>query len=327
MLVRVKLLLAVAVLGLAACSHQECVIDTDCPLAKYCTADTHTCVAVGGDSGVHDAGVGEGGVRDGSSDGPASDGSGDLGRPDMGDGHTRIGSVVATSTADGSRTDVVAGFDDYAHYGCTTRTDGPCSITECPASGGTPTHHASGTLTVQNGTHVATVMPAADATYASTAVMPAIWTGGQTVDVATSGGDVPAFHVMLAGPGATMLTAPTVAASGYTLVRSSDVALTWTPGIPMATGAQQLVYLSWADTAAGGASTTAICRYALAGGSGTLPATAMSVFPMGMTGTYAFAVATEMSTMAGGYAVTVTLGTLATMPSGDGPATGTVTFM
>jgi len=92
--------------------------------------------------------------------------------------------------------------------GCTSTTQGSCTLTDCPTGSGTPRFGSAGAITV-TGTVVdggITLNDFGDGGYPSI-VSGRLWTGGETLTVSGAGGTVPAF-------------------SGKTVVAPSDVAFT-----------------------------------------------------------------------------------------------------
>jgi hypothetical protein len=123
--------------------------------------------------------------------------------------------------------------------GCTTGTFGACSTYVCPQgnvepqdAGPTTPSPTAGTLTIQTTTLGTVQVPPSGGSYQYTP-NGALFTPGDTLGVAASGGDVPAFPVQhIAAPGLPTLVAPYVNQDGGTLTipTTQDLTVTWTGG-------------------------------------------------------------------------------------------------
>lgn len=266
------------VVVLGACGDDPaCVIDTDCPIGRYCSAEQR-CVDVGGgqDSGVLDAGPQE-------DSGPVDSGPQDAGF-DAGPVQLGFGSVVASSQA--------ASYFVSASFTETSGVESPCTVTEpsegcrltaCPppmmmedagmpeVDAGMPVAPNAGIITIAGGaSEMVTLTPGPDGLYpVATGVMP-LWASSDAIlTVMGAGAEAPMFGVTLAGPDAVTLTAP---AAGSVPV-ASDLAVTWTGSSP----GDVVVAMS----AMREGTFSVECRFEPSAGMGTIPASVLSAMGAG----------------------------------------------
>lgn len=119
---------------------------------------------------------------------------------------------------------------------CTQAVQGGCQLTLCssPFVGGTDTYISAGTITVVGGTPATTYTLVATEknayTYGPTDNI-AVFNDGDTITVAGTGAEVPAFSQALTIPTIPQITAPAAIA---TVPRTSDLTVTWTGGTRLA---------------------------------------------------------------------------------------------
>jgi hypothetical protein len=162
---------------------------------------------------------------------------------------------------------------------CTEQVIGECFLYTCPMNPPPPTHRSAGPITVTGAALPATLMPLGDNTYdvVSTATQ-TMFDGGETLTATGTGGDVPAFSVSVTAPTLATLTAPAKPVGPLTIDRGQDFQASWTGG-----GAG-LVFLYFSAPPGSGISMS--CGYPAAGGTATVPASALAMVPAG-TGSFA----------------------------------------
>ncbi len=316
-------LVAILGLGTGCGSDAECVIDSDCPsLAQRCEANR--CVPLGGpvDLGMPDAGPRDGAVRDGSTDGAA----GDAGPGDAGPAATRVGIVLAQSSSTGGF--VIAAFNETpagATPRCTTRNEGPCTVSVCETGMDPTVPKTAGTVTVTSGEQMIALTPDMDGRYPASSLSMQLFGPGATLSVSATGdadGGVPAFTGMVTSASPATLTTPAIT-DGATLSvpTGSDFALAWSAGGP--TGE---VEVNLNGTTSDGKSASARCRFGVTTFGGTIPAAALSDFPAGSSGGYQIFTVNE-SALTPGDGWDVGFGTRAPIATSSGAlAAGAATF-
>jgi len=269
-------ILAACVALLGACGGDPaCVIGTDCPIGRYCSADRR-CVDVGGgeDSGVMDAGE----IEDaGEEDSGPTDGGVDGGPVQVG-----VGTVIASSQA--ASYFVSASFTETGGTSpCTVSEPSEgCRLTACPPpvmvedagvpmDAGMPVAPNAGVITVEGGAaEMVTLTPGPDGLYpVATGTMP-LWASSDAILTVTGvGADAPMFGVSLAGPDAVTLTAP----AGGNVPVATDLAVTWTGSSP----GDVVVAMS----AVREGTFSLECRFEPSAGMGTIPASVLGAMGAG----------------------------------------------
>lgn len=269
------LVACVALLG-ACGGDPACVIDTDCPIGRYCSTDRR-CIDVGGgeDSGVMDAGE----IEDaGEEDSGPTDAGVDGGPVQVG-----VGTVVASSQA--ASYFVSASFSEVSGGTSPCTVSEPsegCRLTACPPpvmmedagvpmDAGMPVAPNAGVITIAGGaSEMVTLTPGADGLYPVATGTMALWANSDAIlTVMGVGADAPMFGVSLAGPDAVMLTAP---AAGNVPV-ASDLAVTWTGSSP----GDVVVAMS----AVREGTFSLECRFEPSAGTGTIPSSVLTAMGAG----------------------------------------------
>lgn len=240
-------------------------------------------------------------------------------------GPSSVLSGVFTAQSDPSSYLVFASFTETptgAVGPCTTREEGPCSITVCSATPSAPMPRSAGSLMVSGGTATVTIAANTDFTYtAATGAGPLFAGTALTFEGSGDAAGVPAFSGMVTPPSnATLNTPAIIDATPIVVSRTADLMLAWTPAGPTGT-----VEATFATADGTGVSASAICRFPVNLFMGTIPFTAFSDFPVGATGSYSFSLIAETELMpAGGWNVTLAARSPMLMPGG--PAAGSATF-
>jgi len=252
-----------------------------------------------GDTADGGGGTGDNGGNGGDAGGGGTDGGGG------GGGSTKIGSIslssstfkvasttIATHSASAFFADETgaAGDTGGTSTGCTTTTDGSCTVVECQAKGGdggtvgggdggkvkSPT---AGEIDLSGGKIAAAgikLTPNGDGLYTADSGQTAIWDGGEDISVKALGDAVPAFDQKVKAPSAVTLTKPAWPAPGTPLAvnRANALDLQWTGG----SAGDVTVLLS---SAGGGKSAVITCKFPSAGGTGTVPASSLGKLAAG----------------------------------------------
>jgi hypothetical protein len=278
--IRFSAVLAFGAVVVAGCSDDPpCVIDTDCPLGEYCSAEQR-CEVVGGqrDAAVVDAG-------EPMDSGPEDSGPMDAG-VDSGPEMIGVGSVVASSQA--ASYSVIASFSLLTGpSACTvTEVSDACRLTACPPpvmvmdagvpdagmeDAGMPVAPNAGVITIAGGaSEMVTLTPDAMGLYpVATGTMP-LWPSSDAVlTVMGAGAEAPMFGVSLPGPDAVALTAP----AGGSIPVASDLTVTWSGSTP----GEVVASLS----ASREGSFSLECRFEPAAGTGVIPASALMEIGVG----------------------------------------------
>lgn len=270
-------ILAACVALLGACGGDPaCVIDTDCPIGRYCSADRR-CIDLGGgeDSGVMDAG----GIEDaGEEDSGPTDAGVDGGPVQVG-----VGTVVASSQA--ASYFVSASFAEVSGGTSPCTVSEPsegCRLTACPPpmmmedagvpmDAGMPVAPNAGVITIAGGaSEMVTLTPGDDGLYPVATGTMALWPSSLSVlTVSGAGADAPMFGVSLAGPDPVMLTAP----AGGNVPVASDLAVTWTGSSP----GDVVVAVS----AVREGTFSLECRFEPSAGTGTIPSSVLTAMGAG----------------------------------------------
>lgn len=229
-------------------------------------------VACGSDGGGGGGGDGGGG---GGSDGGGSGGSGDAAMP------TRAGALLfqsydAMNTPSTSTRGGVAAAELYASGApCSTmQTIGPCVLLDC--TGAAPALVSAGTITFAGAAEPVTLTPDAGNAYTRfmTSAAP-LFAGGDSITVAASGADVPAFSTSLVMPGKTTITSPakpTPQSPQLNINRTLDLTLQWTGS---SVGKVQIGLNDLARH-------TLLCGFDASAGMGTIPSAALMTLPAGL---------------------------------------------
>lgn len=193
-----------------------------------------------------------------------------------------------------------------------------CTILTCDDAGGAPSNAApaAGTITVRVAARTVTLAPADDHTYpAFEDPTTAFWSGGETLSIDASGGEVPPFSGTVVAPPSITVTAPDLPPGvGRVLVdRASDLPVTWAPIAGDAGPSTIEVTISGAGTASARAVVT--CSFDASAGSAAIPAKALAGIQAGEA---SLSIATRRATrvIAGDWAVELQADTYASAPDG-----------
>jgi hypothetical protein len=203
---------------------------------------------------------------------------------------------------------------------CATRTEGACQVSTCTVAasdagtpdagaadaGSGPAFDSAGVVTLSGGQLAApiTLTPSGDDSYPFNSGAGAIFAGGDSIKVSAAGATVPAFESTAAAPGDIVVTSPTFTSLQTTIDKAQPLDVAWTGG-----GAGNVaVTISGA-----GAQTVSIqCSFPASGGTGVVPAAALS--DLGGSGAISISPSVVTKVQAGDYAITYSL--LATGTSG-----------
>jgi hypothetical protein len=203
------------------------------------------------------------------------------------------GLIWIESTAGGGNVD--ASFVT-GHTSCTSLgSSGSCE--ECPRFPATTAMHSAGTIKILGAAVPVTMMPMGDE-YLGFGTDQALFDGGETLTVAASGSDVPAFVKSVIAPGTATITSPLIPSG-----TSPAVPITRSAGFPVSwTGGSGKVKVSLS----GGSSdtTSVICKFDASAGTGTVPADALMVLPYGSGNLWVDTV-TDTSVTAGDWGVAI----------------------
>ena len=195
----------------------------------------------------------------------------------------------------GGRVDVAF---STGHTSCTSLgTSGPCEELDCSAAV-TAGSHSAGTITVTGAALPVSITPGTNGTYTGFMANQVLFNGGETLTVAASGAEVPAFMKSVTVPGKATITSPAKppSASPYLMItRASGFTLSWTGG-----SGKLFVSLDGGTNR----STRIQCKFDASAGSGTVPADALMKLPAG-NGGFAMAAITETSVTAGDWGVSI----------------------
>jgi hypothetical protein len=215
--------------------------------------------------------------------------------------------------------------------GCTTSTDGDCSIVDCDASNavvsdagappaadaGAPQGNPSaGDITVTGDKEIV-LSPNAAGVYAPKTEQVSLWTAGNDLAVKAKGADIPAFDKTLKAPGAITLTAPewpTAPGQAVAIDRSADLDLAWTDGGDGDVSAS-------ISSVAGKKTTFITCTFKAAGGTGKITKAALGKLQTTTTGTISLLSTASDIVDAAGWKVTVSASSPASTSAG-GAASG-----
>jgi hypothetical protein len=206
---------------------------------------------------------------------------------------------------------------------------GPCSVTVCDggtSSGPAPSFDSAGQLMV-TGSRIdggLEVGPFFEDNSYTAQWEQAAYQAGDVLTFSATGATVPAFaNQSITAPSAITLTAPAVPAAGmrYPIVRASPLVVSWTGS----TTGEVVIGLSSAllpsGTMTSSTSTDVICRAPTAAQTLTVPATALAALnATAGLGTYAFfsaKVVTQASFIAGPYATTLSIESVAVAAAAD----------
>jgi hypothetical protein len=205
---------------------------------------------------------------------------------DAGDAAVGGSMVFSQSSAPGAMGEFFADFyevgPDEPLPGCTLVAFGECTVTSCPhgnetLDGGSDASTSSlptaGTMTIDGNTLGPPVAIQREGDVYQYYSPGALFSPGDTLSVAASGGDVTAFpsHTIVA-PGFTTLTSPVTDGGTVDIVTSQDLVVTWTGG---QTGATAL-FLGDSYFVATGGHTSLRCSWTAAAGQATVPQAALA---------------------------------------------------
>lgn len=203
---------------------------------------------------------------------------------------------VPTKADAGGRVDIAF---STGHTSCRSLgSSGPCEELDCSAAV-TAGSHSAGTITVTGATVPVSIPPGTNGVYPGYQATQALFNGGETLTVAASGAEVPAFMKSVTAPGKATITSPAKPASGspYLMVnRAAGFSLTWTGG-----GSGKLMVSLFGGT---NQTTRVTCKFDASAGTGMIPAAALMTLPAG-NGGFAMAAITETSVTSGDWGVTL----------------------
>lgn len=280
------------------------------------------------DAGVDGAVLGDGGTPDATAD---DGGDGSVALPvKTGDVHifqTTLGAATGYAAAASFTTIEPSNPPATSPVTCTASTQGDCKVTVCvtnaasdagtsdagaddggPDAGVTgPTFDSAGDVTFTGGQLAAALKltPGSNNTYPPATGTTAAFTGGDVVAVSAAGATVPAFSDSLNAPGNITVTAPTFNGFSTAINKAQNLSVTWSGGGATADGGvapSVLVTLGSATTAK---STSVVCTYPLAGGTGVVPAAALT--DLDSNGAISIAPIASKLISAGDYNVTYSL--------------------
>lgn len=236
----------------------------------------------------------------------AGDGAAPAGFPASFTKYGTVGVRWSHDATQGDFTDMAAVFVDVGAYGgaCTSTPVGACVHVRCPTpDGGGPSPNADpGTITIGSAAMQAILGYPGPGAGDGMSTPGTLWPSGATLSMTSSGATVPAWSTALTMPPLATVTS-SFPASGATFPRASDFSVTWQ-------GAPELVFSI--EKSAGGLEQM-YC--ALAGGQGTVPASALGLVPAGSYAIELFA-ANRQYLAAGGWSIRATADTEAVCAGG-----------
>ena len=334
MLPRVSLLLLLPLFAACGGSDAQCVIDTDCPLFNRCSAQQ--CVPVGGDAGV-DTGT----PTDSSVDTSVTDTGMDSGPGMVGSGNVTVSQTPLPMMM--ASHSMSAGFARTGGASiCTTTEGSPCVVVECvtapPMDAGMPdagmmdagdasvTAPHAGQVDLTGGLVDLTITPGGDGIYPPATGTGFVYSGGETLNVAAAGDEVPAFDESVSAPFPIVLTEPSLVTVPIAIDRTMDFTLNWTTDEP-APGDAVVTLTGFEVPPEGGSrSVTLSCTFDGGTANGTIPSSALMNLPGGgATGSFSVATRSTTDVTTDGWTVTVNALYGAVGDTG-GPASATTTY-
>jgi hypothetical protein len=328
--------LLLLLIPVAACggSDAQCVIDTDCPLFNRCMAQQ--CVPIGGGG---DAAMDSSVPMDSSpGDSAPTDSAVDTGPTIVGSGTVTVSQTPLPMAM--TSHSLSAGFarDTGMASPCTVTEAAPCTITECvtapPMDAGvsdagmgdasTPTIPHAGQINVSGGMVDLMITPGMDGTYPPATGTGLVYSGGETLNVTAAGDEVPAFAQSVTAPNTVTVSSPSVAAGTIAIDRAMDLAVTWTDGA----AGEVIVRLTGFEMPMSGGtrSVSLACTFDGAGGTGTVPASALGNLPGGgASGSFSVETSASTEVMASGWLVTISASSIARGDTG-GAASAATTY-
>ncbi len=202
----------------------------------------------------------------------------------------------------------------------TSKTVGPC-VVEKVGSGDVPDEVdvSAGTVRITGGTKAVALTPAVDKTYEPVTGSVVLWNGGETLNVAGDGKDVPAFKTTVVAPSKLTMTAPALPSSAATLsvTRSAPFSATWS-------GASSGVAVLYFEATTSSNAFSATCTFKAGDGTAQVPAAAFADFPAG-EGSFNFYVKEVGVASPPGWTIRFTASSAMVDSAGAG-ATGAATF-
>jgi hypothetical protein len=195
----------------------------------------------------------------------------------------RLGSVEVSQWS--GQTAIAAVFREVdPRLVCSGRDEGPCRIADCssPKTGGAaapgtaPSHRPldAGRITITSPLRSAVLEPDDRGTYVEEhRDVTAIWQPGQAVDVAATGGAVPAFSGRLVGPEPVQLISPRPTSLPLNISRDTDLLFAWTGG-----GAGEVAITF---SSSGNYAVQVTCRFPALSGMGTVNRSVLALVPPG----------------------------------------------
>ena len=236
----------------------------------------------------------------------AGDGNAPAGFPASFTKYGTVGVRWSHDAKQGDFTDMAAVFVDFGASGgaCTSTPVGACVHVRCPApDGGGPTPNADpGTIAIASAAMQAILTYPGPSVGDAMSTNTMLWPPGASLSMTSSGATVPAWSTAVTMPPLATVTA-SFPASGATFPRASDFSVTWQ-------GAPELVFSL--EKEAGGIEQM-YC--VLAGGQGTVPASALGLVPAGSYTVELFA-ANRQYLDAGGWSIRATADTDAVCAGG-----------
>lgn len=189
----------------------------------------------------------------------------------------RTGFVSIRSNIAPPQTRIVATFlPGGPAYHCPEQVFGDCVFVNC-----TPRRPAdplpaptSGVITIAGGAAPVSLSPLADGTYDVVTQSTSLWSGGETLTVSSTGGDVPAFNGAVGAPMRVTVTSPATDVADWKLARGEDLTLTWTGG----SGGEVVVLFG---TMATEDPNEVECHFQASAGQGVVPTAALEMLPAG----------------------------------------------
>lgn len=248
-------------------------------------------VASAGEAGSSSVAGGSGGTSGGAQAGNGTSGSagssnGSVGAAGSANEPARWGAVQMIGllgSGAGSTTQISARFGDPEHpqmqaaTPCDVSTFGACTVSTCPTDYVAPDNSAvaspsAGKIAWSDGkTFMGELTPDALGRYAPFASSTLGFSGGESLTVSGSGGDVPAFSTTVAVPLSLLLASPAADATGHLVSpKTQDLVLTFDRGMP---GLDLYVQSMSSDPTT---HSSLQCTFPSATGTATIPAAALA---------------------------------------------------
>lgn len=229
------------------------------------------------------------------------------------------GYVYGANSAPTTSSTATAAMTAQADNTCVVDTCGACTVTQCSLDPFMfPPPKNAGSISLTGGVRDVTLNVLGDGTYdwaATYSTTSLLFGGGETITIDAAGSaDIPAFTHALVAPSTLQLVSPDL--SNPTVSKATDLALTWTG----ASTGEAVVSIT---TNVGGSpviATSLSCRFAVAAGTGVVPADLLQRLSDTSEGLFQFATISNVHLQPGGWDLDVGLSAIASSASSPSSA-------